>query len=250
MFVREPNYPYITRNTLPVPEEQGLSGFLGDFFGWVFRGITAMFTLGLSEIPIGGERLGKLARIEPTISMIGSGGLKVTGTTSAQEKMIFEAVGRTGTALALGQAYPVLGPMGYRAGQSLAAGADPTEALAQIVAQAPFEVATYGLSQFAPGGAVGHTLKTAGKVGTEFLQTQLTQPPPEFGMENVQPGPRPTPVELETILPGGKVPEGQKGFPVVLRPTGLSGSGSAGSYAGKPNPLLMPNARARRMRRI
>lgn len=86
-----PNYTRMTNEGL---------GALG-FFKTFGRVMTGVFTLGLSEIPIGGRRLGEHLRIEPFVSTVLTGGHGTSGTMSETEHGIFSSVGKTVSSIAL-----------------------------------------------------------------------------------------------------------------------------------------------------
>lgn len=79
---------------------QNENSFFGIDFSGFGRILSGIFTLGLSEIPLGQYRLGEVARTDPFFSGLSSGGLVVTGTTSENEKQQFSLAFKAGTALA------------------------------------------------------------------------------------------------------------------------------------------------------
>lgn len=92
--------PWHIQHLAEHPKGSHYSGDFNSVVGNIGRGFAALFTLGLSEIPIGGDRLGKLTRIEPFISSNLSGGVFTTGSANKLEKDIFGYVFKAGTAVA------------------------------------------------------------------------------------------------------------------------------------------------------
>lgn len=86
---------------IPTPPKQGgFMGVLDDIFGGFGRVLTGVFTLGISEIPVSGRRLGEVTRLEPFVSTVTSGGIKATGTIGESEGFWFETGGKVGAGIA------------------------------------------------------------------------------------------------------------------------------------------------------
>lgn len=83
----------------------GFFGDIGSFFGNnLGRVLTGLFTLGISEIEIGGQRIGQHLRLEPFLSTTASGGFKTTGAVSKEEERAFSIGGKVIAAAAVGSA--------------------------------------------------------------------------------------------------------------------------------------------------
>lgn len=82
-----------------------LDTILGDFG----RGLTALFTVGLSEIPVGNKRVGEVSRIEPFVSTTATGGFYPSGVAKS-ERPYWQYGGMAITSASVGAAAgPILG---------------------------------------------------------------------------------------------------------------------------------------------
>ncbi len=75
------------------PSGSHYSGDFGKIVADIGRGFTALFTVGLSEIPIGDSRLGVEARVQPLVSTVLTGGAATSGAKNKLEENLFRYTG-------------------------------------------------------------------------------------------------------------------------------------------------------------
>lgn len=112
VFFNPAEFPNFQGRLQHLAEHPAGSHYHGDFnpgqilstilkpLGWIGRPLTALYTLGLSEIPVGSKRLGEVTRIEPLVSSNITGGIKTTGAMNKTEELVIGSIFKAGTAIA------------------------------------------------------------------------------------------------------------------------------------------------------